>query len=127
MRKVFPLTMKPTAALTSRAKLPEVPVLSVAKMQSSTSIPVGACVAPVPAIPAVEVRPDRAAAEFWIRYPDPVYLAQVLERVNDAARGAALATGKVTLGAVRKGMNLAKVFSRPETFLEAHQLPVAAN
>jgi metal-dependent amidase/aminoacylase/carboxypeptidase family protein len=39
------------------------------------------------------VVPDRAVAEFWIRYPDPVYLAQVTERVNDAARGAALATG----------------------------------
>lgn len=34
--------------------------------------------------------------------------------------GAALATGKVSLGAVRKGMNIAKVFSRPETFLAAH-------
>ena len=34
---------------------------------------------------------------------------------------AALATGKVTLGAVRKGMNMAKVFSNPETFLEAHE------
>jgi radical SAM superfamily enzyme YgiQ (UPF0313 family) len=35
--------------------------------------------------------------------------------------GAALATGKVTLSAVKKGMNLAKVFSKPETFLEAHE------
>jgi radical SAM superfamily enzyme YgiQ (UPF0313 family) len=35
--------------------------------------------------------------------------------------GAALATGKVTLNAVRKGMNIARVFSRPETFLRAHQ------
>lgn len=35
--------------------------------------------------------------------------------------GAALATGKVTLSAVRKGMNLAKVFSQPETFLAAHE------
>jgi radical SAM superfamily enzyme YgiQ (UPF0313 family) len=34
---------------------------------------------------------------------------------------AALATGKVTFGALRKGMNIAKVFSRPETFLSAHQ------
>src|SRR3989454_3582099 len=42
---------------------------------------------------APNVVPDRAAAEFWIRYPDPVYLAQVTDRVNDAARGAALATG----------------------------------
>jgi len=36
------------------------------------------------------------------------------------ALGAALATGKVTLGALRKGMNIAKVFSRPETFLASH-------
>lgn len=35
--------------------------------------------------------------------------------------GAALATGKVTLGAVRNGMNIAKVFSKPETFLAAHK------
>src|SRR2546428_64429 len=42
---------------------------------------------------APNVVPDRAVAEFWIRYPDPVYLAQVTERVNDAARGAGLATG----------------------------------
>ncbi|HVH08357.1 MAG TPA: peptidase dimerization domain-containing protein, partial [Gemmatimonadales bacterium] len=42
---------------------------------------------------APNVVPDRAVAEFWVRYPDQVYLAQVLERVNDAARAAALATG----------------------------------
>ena len=35
--------------------------------------------------------------------------------------GAALATRKVTWDAVRKGMNLAQVFSRPETFLDAHR------
>src|SRR2546427_4661970 len=35
---------------------------------------------------APNVVPDRAAAEFWLRYPDPVYLAQVLDRVSDAAR-----------------------------------------
>lgn len=35
--------------------------------------------------------------------------------------GLALATGKVSLGAVRKGMNIAKVFSRAETFLAAHR------
>ena len=34
--------------------------------------------------------------------------------------GAALATGRVSFGAVKKGMNLAKVFSRKETFLAAH-------
>jgi hypothetical protein len=35
--------------------------------------------------------------------------------------GAALATRKVTLSAVKKGMNIAKVFSKPETFLKAHR------
>jgi radical SAM superfamily enzyme YgiQ (UPF0313 family) len=35
--------------------------------------------------------------------------------------GAALATRKVTLSAVRNGMNIAKVFSKPETFLRAHR------
>ncbi|MCU1245500.1 MAG: superfamily protein [Acidobacteria bacterium] len=34
--------------------------------------------------------------------------------------GAALATRKVTFQALRKGMNIAKVFSKPETFLSAH-------
>lgn len=34
--------------------------------------------------------------------------------------GAALATGKVSWGAVKRGMNLAGVFSRPETFLQDH-------
>ncbi|MDX1501205.1 MAG: radical SAM protein [Thermoanaerobaculia bacterium] len=33
----------------------------------------------------------------------------------------ALAAGKVTVGAVRKGMNIAKVFSKPETFLVGHR------
>src|SRR5205807_4519879 len=42
---------------------------------------------------APNVVPDHAAAEVWIRYPDQVYLAQLRDRVNDAARGAALATG----------------------------------
>lgn len=37
------------------------------------------------------------------------------------ALGAALATRKVTFDAVKKGMNIAKVFSRPETFLSAHR------
>jgi hypothetical protein len=32
----------------------------------------------------------------------------------------------VTWGAVKKGMNLAKVFSQPETFLEAHRRSEAA-
>ncbi len=38
-----------------------------------------------------------------------------------AGLGLALATGKVSMDAVRKGMNIAKVFSKPETFLKAHE------
>ncbi len=34
---------------------------------------------------------------------------------------AALATGQVSVKAVRKGMNIAKVFSKPETFLRSHR------
>ena len=42
---------------------------------------------------APNVVPDKAAADFYIRYPDSVYLEQVTNWVNDAARAAALATG----------------------------------
>jgi amidohydrolase len=42
---------------------------------------------------APNVVPDRAQADFYIRYPDEVYLAQVSQMVDDAARAAALATG----------------------------------
>jgi amidohydrolase len=42
---------------------------------------------------APNVVPDKASADFYIRYPDSVYLAQVTEWVNNAARAAALATG----------------------------------
>ena len=42
---------------------------------------------------APNVVPDRTQADFFIRYPDEVYLAQVTEMVDNAARAAALATG----------------------------------
>lgn len=42
---------------------------------------------------APNVTPDRTSADFYIRYPDEVYLAQVTEFVDNAARAAALATG----------------------------------
>ena len=35
--------------------------------------------------------------------------------------GAALATGKVSLHNVRRGLGMAKTFSKPETFLRAHE------
>ena len=42
---------------------------------------------------APNVVPDRTVADFYIRYPDAVYLAQITEMVDNAARAAALATG----------------------------------
>lgn len=42
---------------------------------------------------APNVVPDRTAADFYIRYPDQVYLRQVREFVDNAAKAAALSTG----------------------------------
>jgi amidohydrolase len=42
---------------------------------------------------APNVVPDKTSADFYIRYPDEVYLAQETEMVHNAARAAALATG----------------------------------
>lgn len=60
---------------------------------------------------APNVVPDRAVADFYIRYPDEVYLAQVRAMIDDAARGAALSTGtKVEIdnyGSMRDGISVA--------------------
>lgn len=62
---------------------------------------------------APNVVPDKAAADFYIRYPDSVYLAQVTEWVNAAAQAAALATGtKVKIehyGRDRDGISVASL------------------
>ncbi|MFQ5792083.1 MAG: peptidase dimerization domain-containing protein [Acidobacteriota bacterium] len=60
---------------------------------------------------APNVVPDRAVADFYIRYPDAVYLEQVREFTDSAARAAALATGtKVKIdhyGKTRDGISVA--------------------
>ena len=60
---------------------------------------------------APNVVPDRTAADFYIRYPDSIYLAQVRKFVDDAARAAALSTGtKVKIdnyGQNRDGISVA--------------------
>ena len=60
---------------------------------------------------APNVTPDRTAADFYIRYPDEVYLEQVTGFVDNAARAAALSTGtKVKIdhyGRNRDGIGLA--------------------
>ena len=42
---------------------------------------------------APNVVPARAAVDYYIRYPDEVYLEHMTRMIDDAARGAALATG----------------------------------
>ncbi len=60
---------------------------------------------------APNVVPDRAVADFYVRYPDEVYLKQVRQFVDDAARAAALVTQtKVQIenyGRLRDGISLA--------------------
>lgn len=62
---------------------------------------------------APNVVPDKASADFYIRYPDSVYLDQITRWVDDAARGAALATGtKVKIehqGRDRDGISVASL------------------
>jgi len=60
---------------------------------------------------APNVVPDRTVADFYIRYPDAIYLEQVRKFVDDAARAAALSTGtKVRIdhyGTARDGISIA--------------------
>jgi metal-dependent amidase/aminoacylase/carboxypeptidase family protein len=62
---------------------------------------------------APNVVPDKTSADFYIRYPDEVCLAQVTRWVDDAARAAALATGtKVKIehdGRDRDGISLSSL------------------
>jgi amidohydrolase len=62
---------------------------------------------------APNVVPDRAVGDFYIRYPDEVYLAQIRDMVDNAAKAAALATGtKVKIdnyGRDRDGFSLASL------------------
>ncbi len=62
---------------------------------------------------APNVIPDRAVADFYIRYPDAVYLAQVRQIIDNAARAAALSTGtKLKIeddGSDRDGISIASL------------------
>jgi amidohydrolase len=59
---------------------------------------------------APNVVPDRTVADFYVRYPDEVYLSQLSQMVDNAARAAALGTGtKVKIdhyGADRDGIGV---------------------
>jgi amidohydrolase len=59
---------------------------------------------------APNVVPQRAVVDYYVRYPDPVYLEHVTKMMDDAARGAALATGTTVeidrYGEYRDGISL---------------------
>jgi amidohydrolase len=59
---------------------------------------------------APNVVPDRAVLDYYIRYPDEVYLAHIVGMMNNAARAAALATGTEVeiepYGSYRDGITL---------------------
>ena len=62
---------------------------------------------------APNVVPDKTSADFYIRYPDGIYLEQVTQWVDEGARAAALATGtKVKIdhyGHARDGISLSSL------------------
>ena len=59
---------------------------------------------------APNVVPQRAVVDYYIRYPDPVYLEHITRMMDNAARGAALATGTTVeidrYGEYRDGISL---------------------
>jgi radical SAM superfamily enzyme YgiQ (UPF0313 family) len=63
-------------------------------------------------------------AGLWRHVLETRYRIRGKARTYFALAGA-LATGKVDFASVKKGMNMAKVFSKPETFLAAHRRPAA--
>lgn len=71
---------------------------------------------------APNVVPDRTQADFYIRYPDEVYLKQVREFVDNAAKAAALATGtKVKIdnyGSNRDGISVATLAELAFTYMK---------
>jgi amidohydrolase len=73
---------------------------------------------------APNVVPDRTQADFYIRYPDEVYLEQVREFTDNAARAAALATGtKVKIdnyGRMRDGVSSATLAELAFAYLKRY-------
>lgn len=76
---------------------------------------------------APNVVPERAVVDYYIRYPDEVYLAHMDSMMADAARGAALATGtQVTIeryGEYRDGITLGTLEELAFAYAEALGAP----
>ncbi len=76
---------------------------------------------------APNVVPERAVVDYYIRYPDEVYLAHMDSMMANAARGAAMATGtKVTIeryGEYRDGITLGTLEELAFAYAEALDAP----
>ena len=76
---------------------------------------------------APNVVPDRAVVDYYIRYPDEVYLAHIDSMMANAARGAALATGTEveieTYGRYRDGITLGTLEELVFAYAEALGAP----
>lgn len=76
---------------------------------------------------APNVVPDRTVVDYYIRYPDGVYLEHITAMMADAARGAALATGTEveidTYGRLRDGITSGTLEELTYAFAEALGAP----
>jgi len=76
---------------------------------------------------APNVVPERAVVDYYIRYPDGVYLDHMTRMIDDAARGAALATGtnvKIDrYGEFRDGLTLGTLEELYFAYAEALDAP----
>ncbi len=76
---------------------------------------------------APNVVPQRAVVDYYIRYPDPVYLEHVTSMMDNAARGAALATGTTVeidrYGEYRDGISLGTLQELSFAYAESLDAP----
>jgi len=76
---------------------------------------------------APNVVPQRAVVDYYIRYPDPVYLEHVNDMMDAAARGAAMATGTEVridrYGEYRDGISLGTLQELTFAYAEAMDAP----
>jgi len=79
---------------------------------------------------APNVVPQRAVVDYYIRYPDPIYLAHITEMMDNAARGAALATGTEVVidryGEYRDGISLGTLQELSFAYAQDHDAPNVA-
>ena len=76
---------------------------------------------------APNVVPQRAVVDYYVRYPDPVYLEHVSRMMDDAARGTALATGTQVeierYGEYRDGISLGTLQELSFSYAESLDAP----